>query len=100
MIMQGRFLGILGRKEFIINDPDEIEDLDLSVICDGPFVAYVNGIEVFRNESEVNEKIKLGFAHELFPGKNILAIECSNDDIDSDDFSFVPELEITEKGGK
>ncbi len=99
--MQGRFSGILVRKEFIINDPEDIDELCLSVICDGQFVAFINGIEVIRSEVPVNETLKIGgFAHETFPGVNVLAIKCSNDNIDSSDFSFIPALEIEEKGGR
>ncbi len=99
--MQGNFLGILGRKEFVINDPEELKDLRLGLICDGQAIVFINCIEIFRTEIPVNEKIDIsGFGHELFPGRNILAIKCSNDNINSDDFSFIPALEITEGGGK
>ena len=42
------------------------------------------------------EKLDIsGFVYELFSGENILAVEGNNDDIDSDDFSFTPFLELT-----
>ena len=72
--------------------------MKLSVVCDGPFIAYINGIEIARSNKRITEPIDLsGFAHELLPGKNILAIECSNNDIRSERFYFMPEMEIQEE---
>ncbi len=38
-----------------------------------------------------------GFAHELFPGTNVLGIQGFNDDIDSSNFSFIPLFKIVEE---
>ncbi len=72
--------------------------MDLSVVCDGPFVAYLNGIEVARSDKKWLEAINLiGFRHELLPGNNILAVECTNNDVNSSSFLFEPSMSVEEK---
>ena len=57
----------------------------------------MNGIEIFRSTAKVTEAIDLtGFAHELFPGTNVLAIETQVANVQSDSFSFIPSLDIVE----
>lgn len=87
--MKGNYQTIFARKEFFVDDLSEIKGMKLSIDCDGPFIIYANGIEVMRNKFLVDEQLDIsGFAHEIIPGPNVLAIECHNDDIDSDNFSF------------
>lgn len=95
--MKGNYLTVYVRKDFIIDDAREVTNMILSIDCDGPFIAYLNGIEIIRNSSGMKgEKLDIsGFVYELFPGENILAVEGNNDDIDSDDFSFTPYFELT-----
>jgi hypothetical protein len=98
------------RRVFTITNPTAVTGMTLSVVCDGPFIAYLNGIEIIRtNTIQVTppdpstgkllaEPLNIsGFAHELMPGSNVLAVQCSNDDIDSGDFSFIPLLEVSGK---
>ena len=77
----------------------------LSVICNGAFKVWLNGIEVVRSQKdrgapgeEVQQDPEIdisAFARELLlPVKNILAAECSNDVIDSGSFLFIPTLRI------
>ena len=88
---------IFVRRSFVVNDPNRVTRIMLSVVSDGPFVAYMNGIEIFRSTAKVNETIDItGFAHELFPGQNILAVETHISDVQNDSFSFIPLLEIVE----
>jgi hypothetical protein len=88
---------IFVRHTFLVNNPNRVTRIMLSVISDGPFVAYMNGIEVFRSTAKVTETIDItGFAHELFPGGNILAIETFVGNVQNDSFSFIPLLEIVE----
>lgn len=88
---------IFVRHAFVVNNPNKVTRIILSVVSDGPFVAYINGIEIFRSRAKVTEAIDIsGFAHELFPGTNVLAIEASSPNIQSDSFSFTPSLEIVE----
>lgn len=96
--MKGNYSTIYVRNNFIIKNAHKITNMILSVDCDGPFVAYLNGIEILRNESGLsNERFDIsGFIHEMFPGENILAIEGNNDDMNSDTFTFIPEYELTE----
>lgn len=104
--MQGNYLSVYVRREFTLGY-EGASSIALSVVCDGPFVAYLNSIEVIRSNaarkgssSQTAEKLDIsGFAHELVPGTNVLSIKCSNDDINSGDFSFVPSFEYTEKQG-
>lgn len=88
---------LLVRREFTVN-PLETEKIYLSVVCDGSFIAYINGIEVARSKTRLAEPINLsGFIDELLSGKNVLAIECSFDDTSGSSFRFLPLLEILEK---
>lgn len=83
-----------------------------SIVCDGSFKVWLNGIEVIRSQNgqedpggEVQEASDIditAFAQELLlPGKNVLAVECSNDTIDSSSFIFIPTLRVrTRSHGK
>jgi hypothetical protein len=95
--MRGNYSTLYVRREFTVN-PSKIKRINLSIVCNGPFMAYINGIEVARSKTRLTEPIDIsGFVHELLPGKNVLAIECSNDDINSNSFQFSPFLEILGK---
>ena len=99
--MKGSYQCVSARKFFEIEDPLKIEEMNLVVVCDGEFRAFINGIEVIRSSVPVNRVTDLsGIVHELFKGINVVAIECFNDDIDSDDFAFIPTLLFVEKGEK
>ncbi len=110
--MQGNYSTIYARKEFLINNPATTAGMTLSVVCDGPFIAYLNGVEMIRTKtvqastpdqpirvSDVEQFNVSGFMHELNSGKNVLAIQCDNDDINSEDYSFIPVFAVFEKGG-
>lgn len=85
------------RREFIVN-PSKIKQINLSVFCDGSFIAYINGIEVARSKTKLTEPINIsGFIHELLSGRNVLAIECSKNDINSSRFQLLPLLDIYEE---
>lgn len=109
--MRGNYLALYARKEFTLNDRNPVKSMKLSVVCDGPFVAYLNGVEIIRTGTIQMSKPLIstgmppveaydvsGFIHELIPDKNILAVKCDNDDITSEDFSFIPVLQIYENG--
>ncbi len=104
--MTGSYDAIYARTEFTINDIYAVTGMTLSVICDGPYTAYINGIEIMRNDARGNslraEKLNVGgFVHELFPGKNVLCVQCRNDEIISKDFFFKPVLNVLEyQGGR
>ncbi|RJQ47981.1 MAG: hypothetical protein C4538_04505 [Nitrospiraceae bacterium] len=102
--MRSSYLTVYARREFMVEDSFHVTAMNLSITCDGPFIAYINGIEAIRSnsgrKSALNqaEQINIsGFVHELVPGINVLSVECSNDDINSNDFLFIPVLEISEK---
>ena len=107
--MQGNYSTVFARKEFAVSNLQTVTGMTLSVVCDGPFIAYLNGIEIIRTNTiqvsspdQINNSIQVeqfdisGFRHELFPRDNVLSIECSNDDINSSDFSFIPIFEVLE----
>jgi hypothetical protein len=102
--MKGNYLSVYASREFTLGY-EGVSSMALSVVCDGPFVAYLNSIEVIRSNAtrKANrpaEKLDIsGFAHEAVPGTNVLSVKCSNDDINSADLSFVPTFEYTEKQG-
>ncbi len=108
--MRSRYSKIYARRDFTVNDPSTISRISLAVFCDGPFRAYLNGIEVVRytisqapsghSQTIITQPELMdlsGIIHELLQGKNILAIECNNDDINSLDFSFIPFFEVIEE---
>lgn len=100
--MKGNYSSVYVRSDFIVDDVHAVTKMTLTIDCDGPFIAYIDGIEIIRNESGLKDELLdvSGFIHELFSGENILAIECSNDDINSDEFSFTPYFELTESQDK
>jgi hypothetical protein len=106
--MKGNYKRVYARKKFSLDNPKRVKNMVLSLVCDGPFIAYVNGIEVIRNsvgisppEGEPAERLDLsGFIHELLPGENVLSIQCDNDAIQSDDFLFIPTFEVTAGEGE
>jgi len=107
--MQGRYSAVYVRRQFTINNIYAISGINLSIVCDGAFIAYLNSVEIIRNDSVIKaaltpasqaEQLDIsGFIHELLPGKNVLSVECNNDDISSKDFSFVPVFEVFEHQG-
>ncbi|SOH03036.1 hypothetical protein [Candidatus Kuenenia stuttgartiensis] len=100
--MKGSYSSFYVRRDFIVDDVHAVTNMTISIDCDGPFIVYLDGIEIIRNESGLKDELLdvSGFIHELFSGENILAIECSNDDINSDEFSFTPYFELTERQDK
>ena len=95
--LRAKYSHIYGRNEFTVN-PQAVKKIDLFAICSGPFVAYLNGIEVARSNKMWTETIDIsGFTHELLPGKNVIAIECTNDNANSDNFIFIPSVTILEE---
>jgi hypothetical protein len=107
--MRSNYLTVYARREFTINKPQTVKGINLTVVCDGPFITYLNGIEVIRtNTIQISthdpstgtppaEPYNIsGFVHELLSGKNVLSVQCDNDDINSDDFSFIPSFEVLE----
>ena len=93
--MQTNYTGIYVRREFAVSNPAAVTGMTLSVVCEGAFKAYLNGIEVIRSDIQINEQLDIsGFAHELLPGINVLAIQCFNADMNSSGFLFIPSFRI------
>jgi hypothetical protein len=109
--MKGNYSTVYARRQFTINNMYAVSRINLSILCDGAFIAYLNSVEIIRNDA-INKSASTqtppaeqldisGFIHELFPGKNVLSVECNNDDISSEDFLFIPVFEVLEhKGGQ
>lgn len=103
--MRGSYSTVYARTEFTVNNIYTVTGMTLAVACDGQFIAYLNGIEMLRNDANqtaqsLAEELDVsGFIHELFPHKNVMAVECSNDDINSNEFSFVPSFKVHEDQG-
>ena len=93
--MKNHYLTVYARREFIIDTPSTVTGITFSLICDGPFVAYINGNEAIRNPVAVPMQLDLSsFAEMLLIGRNVFAVQCSNDDINSNDFYFIPFFEV------
>jgi len=97
--MKGKYSAVYARQEFSVDNYSQITQMVLSLVCDGPFIAYLNNIEASRSKRrQKGDPLNLiGFAHELDPGKNVISVKCSNDNIDSDDYSFIPSFEFDEE---
>ncbi len=96
--MKGNYLSVYAVRDLIINDPSTVKRITFSLDCDGPFVVYLNGKEAIRNPVPVPIQLDLsGLAEFLVKGENVVAVQCSNEDINSDDFSFVPVFDIHDK---
>jgi hypothetical protein len=96
------------RKAFNVANPAAFTNLKLSVDFDDGFKAYLNGTEVYRYNCdnpnfdnsatggrEAGEALIVdisSFLPNLVAGKNVLAVEVKNDNIDSTDLSFIPRL--------
>lgn len=112
--MRGNYLSVHLRRQFVVDDPLEVENLILEVGYDDGFVAYLNGVEVARSVnmeglgnppaydqntdgghevSEGPEYFNLrGFTNLLRPGENVLAVQVHNTNLNSSDLSLLPRL--------
>jgi hypothetical protein len=106
------------RKEFTITNPQDIEEIVLSIDYDDGFVAYINGQEIARSNlgppgttvsfnqltGSYQREAKMysgGFPENfiintpgsfLVEGTNVIAIEGHNSDLTSSDFTLIPML--------
>jgi len=95
--MKGTYQTVYVRREFLINNPVAVTAMSLRIECSGPFAAFINGIEVIRNSEPVNEELDIsGFADMLRSGRNVFAVQCTNDDLNSDYYSFTPLFRVSE----
>ncbi len=104
--MRGNYSTVYARREFSVNDPSRVKKITVSLVCDGPFIIYVNGIEAIRSHDKrvanrlpnnTPQAIQLdisGFIDELLIGANILSIQCSNTDVNDKSFTFIPEMVV------
>ena len=109
--MRKKFTTVYIRKEFEINNLEDIKKLGLAIRYDDGFIAYINGVEVLRREIDLGnganvkgvhsheansiEFYKLAAHKKLFKkGKNVIAIEGHNNALLSSDFSLDPFLTI------
>ncbi|MBI5309390.1 MAG: hypothetical protein HZB37_13920 [Planctomycetes bacterium] len=96
--MKGSYQTVYVRRDFMVNNPLNVTNISFSLICNGPFVAYINGREAIRNSEPVSIRIDLtGLAEVLHKGSNVLAVQCSNDDVTSDKFYFTPYFDVQEQ---
>ena len=67
----------------------------LKVVCDGPFTAYINGVEVTRSKTKLTEQLDItGFAHEIRYGDNVLSVQVIIDNSNNSSFSLSPFFKI------
>ncbi len=114
--MEGSYRAVYTRKAFSLGEvPDG--QLELAIDYDDGFVAYVNGVEVARSSNMAGQDVAavttfssheaggaetfvLGPASDLLrAGANVLAIEGHNNQLNSSDFSLIPELRVVAGGG-
>jgi hypothetical protein len=118
-------MSFYARKKFTIDNVDEIINLFLHIDFDDGFVAYLNGVEIARENigqpgippaydepaisDEFEAKIYQGglpdeyiideFQSLLTEGENILAIQIHNLDLGSSDLTFIPFLTVQLNSG-
>ncbi len=107
--MRDAYSSVFIRKKFVIEDVSSIAGLELSVLFDDGFVAYINGVEIKRNNfsrapfyDQVADGNHEASEFELFnlddsiqflqPGENVLAIVGFNVKRTSSDFSLAANL--------
>lgn len=109
--MRNQYSSIYLRKHFSVVDPASIATLDLDVVCDDGFVAWLNGTIVahkLRPADPITFNSRAsGFAEDpavvqtypisnpnqiLLAGENILAVQVFNADITSSDLLFDAQL--------
>jgi hypothetical protein len=113
--MQNKYMSVYLRRKFSIPNPEQLENLILSVDYDDGFIAYVNGTEVARSTSMQNtgtppaynkpssgsheagtpESFNISKFRNLLkpaPEQNVLAIQVHNVTLDSSDISIIPRL--------
>lgn len=107
--MMNNYLSIYIRATFKVENPGAVERLSLRVLIDDGMVAYLNGMEVGRdnikgtpppfNAATTTSHEALEFEIDLTPmigklvaGENVLAIQGHNQKLDSSDFVLTPAL--------
>ena len=114
--MQGTYLSVYARREFVVDDPSQLADLTLTVDFDDGYIAYLNGIPVASagapnpapHDQPATESHEaccstcdpepidlteyLGF---LRDGLNVLAFQVHNRSLSSSDFLFTAQLTAT-----
>ena len=117
-------ISLFARKEFVIENLDNIIGAVLHIDFDDSFVAYINGVEIAReniggsvgippafDELAISDEFEAKIYQGGFPnrydidniksllntGKNILAVQVHNLDEGSSDLSFIPFFTLQEK---
>jgi hypothetical protein len=107
--MEGNYLTVFIRRRFEVNDLSRLAGLTLFVDYDDGFVAYLNGVEVARQnvaatdfdspatanrEAGTPEAFSIAGALALLrPGSNVLSLQGHNAGLTSSDLSLSPALE-------
>jgi hypothetical protein len=115
--MRNHFRYLCIRREFDLTGAEKPGQLRLNISYDDGFIAYLNGREVLRINAETGslDTIKGVSPHEangkfeVYPmaiplgvlkaGKNVLALEGYNDDLDSSDLTLHPSLFFDPEAG-
>ena len=108
--MQGNYVSVFMRTTFTIDNLSDIQWLILRADYDDGFVAYINGVEVWRqgfalgppvpynatapsHSGGIAEEFNISYAiAHLVTGTNTFAIQAHNSDVNSPDLRIVPEL--------
>ncbi len=110
--MRSRYRTVYLRKEFDMDRADNIDEIGLMMDYDDAFIAYLNGKEVLRvgvghgrgnTASQIKDHESKGgysyfplhnYENVLHDGRNVLAIEGHNVNLNSSDFTLDPYLII------
>ena len=96
--LDNNYENLYTRQKFKVKNTALVTRMTLTVVCNRPFVAYLNGIEVARSKKTTTEPIDIsGFTDELVSGNNIFAIELHEID-GSTKTVLIPSLAVGEGG--
>ncbi|MHC1764315.1 MAG: lamin tail domain-containing protein [Verrucomicrobiia bacterium] len=106
--MRGNYSCVFLRKEFVVSDPNDIREVQLTAMCDDGFIAWINGAEVIRfnmpggfvpfngtSRSALSEPVPVETAvlsqaeAHLLKGNNVIAVQAFNSGLgNSSDFGI------------
>ncbi|MBI3416366.1 MAG: lamin tail domain-containing protein [Verrucomicrobia bacterium] len=110
--MQNKYSTLFLRQAFVVNNLAALASLELNAVCDDGFIAWINGVEVARNNAPAGEPRFNSFSAAnipepvaytiyplpalntfLVPGTNLLAVQVFNTALTSSDIVFDAELD-------
>lgn len=111
--MRNNYISVYARREFLIDDPSQLNALTLTMDFDDGYIVYINGVQVaaygapttpaYDQPATASHEACCGacdptpidlteYIGALVPGTNVLAVQVHNQSLSSSDFLFAPQL--------